>query len=436
MSFVRSLSTVFPAFGLLLLAGCSTSSVIERSQKLASLGDYRHAYEEICVEYDRQLNAGEVAADVADLHAKLKLEWMRDRAQSLIFAERENEALELLDRLEALAPTYAAMKPLRIAAIEKKAGRIVERANEDLNREDFKSAMEGYLQSQELVPGFGPAEEGMVRVGEVLGRMSARAQQQMLQAWRKYPDFRHKEVAWHAASVLRNTPDLNDVKRESAEKLAKNANHESALAKFNEARDCELANQFGAAMMLYRTALQLDPELDEASVAIESMKKELIAIGLLDRAQIAMRNEKFVLATELLEEANDVSALLRAEINDLMMQSRNLRGRKDYREALDLEVMGKKAKALAAFEAIAKAWPDGLEDEDARIVGLKIDVDSAKEAWAAAVKAEAAGELEEAMDHYLTAERFFAEWRDGEVQVERLRKAIAAKAVEAEGGGS
>jgi tetratricopeptide (TPR) repeat protein len=403
---------------------------------MAHLGDYKHAYEEISVEFDRQMAAGEVAEDVLELHAELKLEWMRDRAQSLLFAEKEDDALELLDRLAALDPTYVGTKPLRIAATRKKAERIVERANEQLNRKEFSAAMEGYLQSQQLIPGFELAEEGIARVVEVLGRMSLRAQQQMLQAWRKYPDFRHKEVAWHAASVLRNTPDLNDVKRESAEKLAKNANHESALSKFKEARDCELANQFGAAMMLYRSALHLDPELVAASDAIASMKKELLAIGLLDRAQIAMRNEKFEIADELLKEAHDVSTLQRAEINDLMMQSRKLHGQMDYRAALDLEVMGEKGQALAAFEALVKAWPNGLEDEDARIVGLKIDVESAKAEWAAATKAEAEGKLEEALEHYLTAERFYAAWRDGEVQAERLRKVIAAKAVEAEGGGS
>jgi tetratricopeptide (TPR) repeat protein len=436
MIFVRSLSTVLPVFGLLLLAGCGTNSAIERSQKMASLGDFKHAYEEISVEFDRQVVAGEVAADVAELHSQLKLEWMRDRAQLMIFAEQEDDALKLLDQLEELDPTYSGTKPLRIAATTKKAGRIVERANEQLNRKEFTAAMEGYLQSQELIPGFELAEEGIERVGEVLARMSIRAQQQMLQAWRKYPDFRHKEVAWHAASVLRNTPDLNDAKRDSAKKLAKNANHESALSKLQEAKSCESANQFGAAMMLYRRALQLDPELVAASDAIASMEKELMAIGLLDRAQIAMRNEKFVIANELLQEALNVSTLLRAEINDLMMQSRKLHGQMDYQEALDLEVMGKKAEALAAFEALTKVWPDGLEDEEARIVGLKIDVESAKAEWAAATKAEAEGKLEEALDHYLTAERFYAEWRDGEVHAERLRKAIAAKALEAAGGGS
>ncbi|MFT4843263.1 MAG: tetratricopeptide (TPR) repeat protein [Planctomycetota bacterium] len=436
MIFVRSLPTVLSAFGLLLLAGCGTNSVIQRSQKMASLGDYRHAYEVIDLEYSRQLIAGAIDKDIAKLHAELKLEWLRDRAQARIFAEREDAALKLLDELDRLDPDYPGTSPLRVAATLKKAERIVEFANEQLNRKEFTGAMESYLESQKLIPGYKPADDGIERVAQVLARMSARAQQQMLQAWRKYPDFRHIEVAWHAASVLHNTPDLNDEKRESALRLAKNAKHESALSKFQEAKDCELANQFGAALMLYRTALQLDPELAKATEAIAAMQKELIAVSLLERAQLAMRNDEFTVANELLKEAHDMSKLSRAQINDLMMQSRKLHGQKDYREALDLEVMGKKAEALASFEALAKSWPAGLEDEEARIVGLTIDVESAKVEWAAATKAEAAGKLGEALDHYLTAERFYAEWRDGEVHVARLRKAIAEKAVGSEGGGS
>lgn len=436
MIFVRSKALILPAFGLLLLAGCGTSSVIQRSQEMAALGDYKHAYEEIQRVYDEQVMKGDVDPAVAKAHAELKLEWLRDRAQSMIFAEREDRALQLLDQLSALDPEYPAIQPLRTAAIKKKAKRIVLHGDDLLNRKEFTDAMTSYLQAQKLVPGFKPAEEGIERVGEVLARMSQRAQQQMLQAWRKYPEFRHIEVAWHARSVIHNTPDPEDEKRGNAERLAKEANRESALAKFKEAKDCESENQFGAAMMLYRSALHLDPELTAAADAIESMKKELMALGLLERAQIAMRNEQFETANELLLEAKDVSTLSRAEINDLMMQARKLRGEREYRAARDLEVMGKKAEALAAFEAIVKEWPKGIEDEAARIEGLRIDIEGAKTAWAAAVKAEAEGNLEEALDHYLTAERFYAQWRDGEVHIERLRKAIAAKSAEAGGSGS
>jgi tetratricopeptide (TPR) repeat protein len=435
MIFVRSTPTLFSVLGLLLLASCGTPSVIERSQKFASLGDYKHAYEEIRGEYRRQLDAGSVDERIAKAHDEMRLKYLRDRAQQLIFTEREDDALDVLDRLDSFDPDYPGTARLRHAALLKKAERIVNGANEQLARKDFVSAMEGYLESQRLVPGFEPAEDGIAKVREETARMSARAQQQFLQAVRKVPEFRHIEVAWHAAAVIHLTPDATDEQRADAAAIGANAKRESAKLTLDEARACEQENQFGAALVLYKAALLLDPELTEAGDAIEKMKGEMTALGLLEKAQIAMRTEDFVEANNLLKEAHSLSMLSRAEISELMLQATRLEGEKHYREARDLEVMGKKEQALVAFEALAKQFPNGLKDEEARIVGLKVDVESAKAAWAEAEKAEAAGELQKALDQYVTAESFYAEWRDGEAHIERLRKAIAAQAAEQGNGG-
>ena len=435
MIFVRSIPTVFSVLGLLFLAGCSASSVIERSQKYASLGDFRHAYEEIHGEYVRQLKDGPVDAEVAEVHREMRLEYLRDRAQQLIFTEREDDALDVLASLDNLEPNYPGSAQLRSAALIKKAERIVSGANDKLARGDFAGAMAGYLESQRHVAGFEPAEEGIAKVREETARMSARAQQQFLQAVRKVPEFRHVEVAWHAAAVIHLTPDATDEQRANAEVIGNNAKHESAQMTLREAKDCEAKNQFGAALVLYKAALLLDPRLTEASDAVAKMEKELRALGLLEKAQIAMRTEDFVEANALLKEAHELSMLSRGEISELMLQAAKIEVQKHYREALDLGVMGKKEQALSAFEAVVARWPEGLVDEQARIVGLKLDVDSAKAAWAAAEQAEAAGDLEKALSQYETAERFYAEWRDGEAHIERLRKAIAAKAVEQGTGG-
>ena len=105
------------------------------------------------------------------------------------------------------------------------------------------------------------------------------------------------------------------------------------------------------------------------------------------------------------------------------------------RAARDLEVMGKKQEALDAFQALATAWPDGLEDERARIDSLTIDIDGAKAEWDAAEAAEAAGDLEKALRHYRAADRYYADWRDGKARIARLEKAIAEQKAKAGGDG-
>ena len=430
MIFVRSISTVSSVLALLLLAGCTANSVIERSQAYVSVGDYKHAYEEISAEYNRQMESGQVEDEVGSVYAAIQLDYLRDRAQMLIFTEREDDALEVLDRVDSIQMNYAGISELRAAATLKKAGRIVEGAYEKLNSKEFVGAMEGFLASQELIPGFEPAQQGIESVRVELERMSARAQQQFLQAVRKVPEFRHVEVAWHAAAVIHNTPDATDEQRHNAEEIGKHAKHESAQLKFEEGRACEADNQFGAALLLYKVALLFDPELSEAEVAIAEMETELRALGLLEKAQVAMRTKDFVGANDLLKEAYDMSKLSRAEISDLMMQVSQLKAESLYQDARDLEVMGKKAEALEGFQALVTLFPAGVDDEAARIIGLKIDVESATSEWALAQSAEKAGDLQAALDHFLTAERFYAEWQDWAADIARLRAAIAAKDAE------
>lgn len=430
MIFARSFPTVLSVLGLLILGGCTTNSVLDASRKFASVGDFKHAFETLDSERMAQLEAGSVDPKLEKAYQSMRLQYLRDRAQQRIFTEREEMALKDLQLIELTDPDYPGLKSLRFAANKKKARRIVDRADERLTQQDFPGALEGYIESQRLVPGFEPANDGIGKVREEMARLSARAQQQFLQAVRKVPEFRHIEVAWHAAAVIHLTPDASDERRAEAAEMQRAARKESAQATFARAKVCEDDNQFGAARVLYLEARRLDPTIEGVETAVDKMDQELKALGMLEKAQVEMRNERFDEADELLADAHKLSSYSRGAISELMMASRKLKGKQHYRQALDLEVMGKKVEALAAFEALVKEWPAGLEDEAARVDGLKFDVDSAKTEWQAAEEAEAAGDLVKALDHYLTAERFYSEWRDGEAHIARLRKAIAAKAVE------
>ena len=435
MYFVRPIPTATSLLALLLLTSCASNSAIEQSRAFERRGEWQRAFQVVHDEYEARAEQGAVGEELEQAHERLLNEAMRDRAQSLIFHEQEEKALALLDKLEARAPGFRDIDRLRRHAHHKQAKNLVTEGDRLLSQGEFQAAMAKYLESQRIVPRFELAQNGMERVKDELARMDAVAQTQFLQAVRKYPEFRHIEVAWHAEAVLRHTPDPDDERRANAAKLRDEARVERARAKLAEAEACERLDKFGAALVLYRQAYKLDPALEAAQQSIERMNSELEALGLIESAQLIMRNGEFEKASTLLKEAFEKSTLSRGAISELMIQNRRLEGEAEYRAARDLEVMGKKSEALAAFEALGAKWPDGLEDEDARVDALRIDIAGAKEEWEAAEAAEAKGELEAALDHFISSQQFYASWRDAQAQIDRLKKAIAEKAEAGAGEG-
>ena len=153
-------------------------------------------------------------------------EWVQEAT-----GEREDEALELLAELEAQSPGFHGVQELFDHAHHKQAKRLVLRGDRLLSERDFQQAMKLYIESQRIVKDFEPASAGMLRVKDELARMDAVAQRQFIQAVRKFPEFRHIEVAWHAAAVLKNTPDPEDERRSNATRLGEDARIVSIAAR-------------------------------------------------------------------------------------------------------------------------------------------------------------------------------------------------------------
>lgn len=436
MMFVRPIPTVLSALGLLLLTGCGTSSAIQESRDYARLADFQHAYEVLAVARQRQLaDGGTVDPDLEREYQEVRLKFLRDRAMKRIFAEREDAALLDLELLADADPDYPKLDVLRKMALRKKALRVVRHADENFRERDLVEALRGYLRAQQLVPGLVEANEGVVAVRREIDRLDERARGQFLQAVRKVPEFRHAEVAWHAASVVSTTPDPEDDKVAEAERLRSEARARRAEEVMQRGLACEREDKFGAALVYYREVLRLAPGHEAATESIARMHVELSALALIERARMELRNDNFQLSKALLDEAFDLSTLLRGQISELMIQVRKERVAAAYQAALDLEVLGKKAEALAAFEQLAEDNPEGVKDEQVRIESLRVDIEGASQEWQAALEAEQAGRLEDALDHYVNAERFYPLWREGEKEIERLRRVLAErKAAEAGGG--
>lgn len=413
----------------LLLASCTTSSAIDESREHARQGDWYRAFEVIDAEREARLRAGdEIGEEFEKAYREARLAFLLGRARHSIFVEQEEEALVDLAKVLEIDPNHAEAPVLRQRAFHKLATRATAIGDEHRLNNELEPALAAYIEAERHVPGFKEAVDGAELVRVAVARLNERAQQQFLEAVRKMPEFRFVEVRWHSANALTNNPT-----RQDAEGLRARANHEIALRTMLRGQDCQKKDQFGAALVEFRTAKKLEATLPGIDEAIVQMERELQATWLSERAQIDMRIGRFEIANAGLKKAFELSTLSRGSISELMIEARKLEGERDYKNGRDFEIQGMKREALAAFEALSKGWPDGFEDVKARIDGLRSDIDLAEKEWAAAVAAEAAGDLQKALEHFLTAERYYAGLENVKARITSLRERLAAAAARSGG---
>lgn len=420
--------TILRLLPVLLLAACATRSAIEQSEAYAAHRDFARAFyvlDEAVAAYENDGN--EPPAELAAAHDKARKDHLFDRAEDRIFTEREDAAIADLGELAALDPAYPGLAAMRDRALDKKATRICIRAQEAMVRKDYAQALVAYLEADKVVPGYPTATRGIEDVRAATERMTKRAQEQFLEAVRKVPEFRHVEVQWHAANVLHNTPDRADVVE-----IQGKARRENALKLMAGGRESERKGRYGAALVAYRSARKLDPEVPEVASAIAAMEREVKAQKLVDAAQVDLRAGRTDEARAKLDEAYELSVLARNDIGLIKNEVRKAEGDKAYRAARDLEVLGRKLDALQGFTALAAAFPEGVSDEKARIDGLKADVAGWGKHWSAADAAEQQGDLDKALEEGMEAQRYYAS-PEGKERLAKLRAAIAAKKAAAEG---
>ena len=406
----------------LLLASCTTTTPLEESRRYTRIGDYDRAFEVLDAEREARLQSGSSIDEQFELaHRDARITFLLNRARLSIFRELEVEALVDLATVLAIDPEHQEAPVLRQRCFDKLAAKAVAVGDEFLRTGEFDKALAAYIEAERNVPGLLAAVEGADKVRQAVANLNERAQQQFLEAVRKLPEFRFVEVRWHTANSLTNNPS-----RQDAEVLRVRANHEIALGTLARGQECQKKDQFGAALVEFRTAKKLEKTLPGIDEAIAQMERELQATWLGERAQIDMRMGRFEVANAGLKKAFELSTLARGGISELMIESRKQEAQRDHKNGRDFEIQGKKSEALAAYEALSKGWPEGFLDEKARIDGLRSDIDMAEKEWAAAEAAEAAGELKQALEHFLASEQYYPEWKNGKERIASLRARLAA----------
>lgn len=399
-----------------LLAGCASRSVLEDSRNFSSLGNHFQAYRTLDQERQRMLAAGEEPSEEFQAEfRKVQIADAIDRARREIFEEREDAGLAVLVEAESLGADAYAVRYWRERATLKIAVRETLRGQELLNKGELEAAMRHFLAALDRKADHVPAREGADKVRIEISRMTERAQQQFLEAVRRMPEFRYVEAQWHAQIATENDPA-----REDAKSVLAQARAEVLEQMFARGKELQRADKFGAALVEFKAIERIDPGYPAIKDAIAAMAREVDALRLIEKAKVEMRMERFASAQQLLSDALQLSEQSRASIGELKMQCETLRGEAAYRNARDLEILGKKEDAVAAYRAIVTEWPNGVADAAARADALQVDIDGALAEWTAAEAAEAAGKDAEALDSYRNAQRFHAGFRDVEARIARL----------------
>ena len=413
----RSMNKLLSLSVALLLGACSTSMALSESRRLADLGQYHRAFHALDRVRQAYLDDGdEVPEDLAVAWQAARIRHLVEKAREQVFLEKEDRALVLLAKVLAEEPAHGEALELRARALDKKLARILEDGDNCMRRQDLAGALAAFLAAERVRPGDVAARQGQAKVRAAYAKLEARAQAEFLEAARKLPEFRYVETQWHAANALANDPG-----REDAAELRLRARRELARQALRRGGELQAEGRFGAALVELRRARELGAASDEVDTGIAAVERELEARKLVDRAEMYMRRGEIDEARRGLDEAYEMSVMMRGNISELLIELRRTEGERDYQAARDFEVQGMKREALAAFVALAEDWPEGLSDEQAHIEGLQTDIAAAQSEWDLAVAAEEAGEIEQAIEHYEASQGAYARLADAEARLERLR---------------
>lgn len=416
---MTQLRTLLPL--VLLLSACTTDSEVAESKNYLRLGEYSRAFDILDEAREERIAAGQaIDPEFEAAWSNARKEFLLERGRTEIFFEQEDLALVDVSAVLAIDPDHAEAKALRERALEKKAARATQAGDEHLMKLELEAALSSYLEAERYVPDYKLAREGADKVHEAVGKLTAHAQEQFLEAARKLPEFRYVEVRWHATNAVDKDPTRHD-----AEALKQRAAHELALKAVARSVECRKKDQFGAALMELRAARRIEPTLPGIDADVAQMEREVQATQLIEKSIVQMRMGKFADSRASLDKANGLTMYSRATVNDMRLDCNRLEAEHEFQLCRDLEILGRKREALAAFEALAAKWPAGVKDEKARIEGLRTDITGAETEWAAAEAAEAKGDLPGALDHYEASFRYYGEMKDAKDRIARLRAQLA-----------
>ncbi|MHC4513092.1 MAG: hypothetical protein ACYTKC_11685 [Planctomycetota bacterium] len=415
MPFLKIYAAVACA-ALIGTCGCrQQDTAVQRSEAYARQANAYQAYCEI-VEARRR-NAED--PELERLFWQRRLEYLLDRGRQMVFMDDEVEAIAELEKALALDPENPAAKRWIVRAKEKLAKRAVREGENQRSQGNLDAALLQFRKALSYVPEHPDAVAGIEDVNKYYKKRYDEASDHYIKGARARGEQLVVQSKYHNGIASEKDPSM----REATKRQTEDA-RQLGRERYERARKMEEKGFYGAALMEYEAVFAVVPDLEGLKERIAAAKKEVDALELRRKAEMAMRRNEFDEADKLLNKAYDLTQAQKADLSGLLADNRQRRYEDRYRKAKDLELEYQFEAALEAYVAIDKAWSAGFLDVKARINTLSEDIEQAGKSMAEGQKLEKAGDLKKAIELYEEALTVYPGYKGLDQRVKGLKAKI------------
>ncbi|MEM8712997.1 MAG: hypothetical protein AAGG01_18755 [Planctomycetota bacterium] len=403
----------------LLGAGCASgpSSIDKRLESIETLVRSRAYVEaaEASVELAREVSEDSPRwPEVREAQRTISLASQLDQARGLTLNGDDEEALEILDRLNEEYPGTPQVEAWRDRTRRKLASKWFSVAREALANETFDAAREAYKYVLEYDPNHpvaGLSLDDLTRLEEYRAELAG--------------DYYSSGVRGVVAR------ELSEARTNFQKSLKYNETNEKAKRRIDEvdrarAKDRVASAEklikdglFGAAALEYAVAADLDPESKAIQEGLEAARREAKAKALMSEAEFLILRGEIERAEALLEEGAKLSSLQSESFTEADGAVQDARTDVLYQAALDLEHDFLFPDAIVAYGEVLKTR-DFYKDTRARIDALEGYVASAERIYA---EAQAATSSDEKLKLLQEIDVFWPEYLDVAEQIRTLKAA-------------
>ncbi len=380
-----------PASGLLVLFGVScASSPANDGDAAFRRGDYRQAL----AIYEEQGDADDDSA-VGRRIRRAQHFVLEDSARRLLGQDRPEDAQQVLTAMESQgipADRVDKVEDLYLRSLNRLAIAAAEDAQEAIEDGDPETALVLAQRALALDPNVRLAAATLEHAENQIRYDSEGAEEAYLAGMEQLRLGYEARARTAFVSALRMAPDdartalrLEAVTLDLAEEAR------------TLGRLYRKADRLGQAWVIYRDAVHLEPDNEEGKEQLADLERQLIALSLLDEADLAARGGRTELVVLILAELEalgvDMDETPRAR--EVATRARETRNRQDYIRARAYELDDQAIHALGRFQAILEREKDtGWEDVELRSAALERRIGEAATVFNDALAAQRAGDMD------------------------------------------